>query len=217
MYRCLLACTLLLAAGCSRRVAPVAERPWATRAGATITVHPSGASFAVPPAWVKSHEEQGNHFHLRHAELDRAERGHSEWQVTLAAVANDALPFRACAAHVGGGKWSPYGSGGLQVRLYELAEPAEAIERRVGAAFAGVRSDQDVPRGLERDAGGPWRRTAVSFFRWHFDYGAIGHVDCRVRRCGERTYVFAFLYTGREAQQETVEGILASFRPGPVP
>jgi hypothetical protein len=122
------------------------SRPWSTREGKSVTLHPSGATYKVPNDWLEWHQKFGNNFHLTHAQLDAVARGAGEWDTEYASVCNATLPFDRCAAHVGDEGWGKQGVsyGDLQVRVYDLAESLEVIERAIedkGAAdvarFAG--------------------------------------------------------------------------------
>ena len=62
------------------------------------------------------------------------------------------------------------------------------------------------------DASGPWRKVALSFWLFYGDYGGTAHVEFRLRRFGDRTFVFVFMYV-IENPDKTIAGILDSFRP----
>lgn len=216
----------LVSLGCSCLPPPVVQhdpwnsgeapmnRPSAVRDGTTITLRPGGATFKVPQDWLKWHRQFGNNLHLTHKQLDAVARGGGEWDTEYASVCNAALPFDRCAAHVGEEGWGKEGVSyaDLQVRVYELAEAPEVVERRIreqGAAdvkrFSGHRPE------VKSDKDSVWRRTVLAFRLWYGDYGGTAHVDFRVRRCGGRTIVFVFMYSNYQSHAKTIQEILDSF------
>jgi hypothetical protein len=191
-----------------------ATRPWAIRDGTTITLRPSGATFKVPKDWLEWHDKFGNNFHLTHQQLDAVARGDGDWDTEYASVCNAVLPFDRCAAHVGGEGWGKQGVAwsDLQVRVYDLDEAIEDVERdmeKKGVADV-ERFSGKVPK-MERDAKGDWRRTMLSFDRWYGDYGGTAHVDFRVRRCGDHSFVFVFMYVDIKDTEDDIRCILESF------
>jgi hypothetical protein len=189
-------------------------RPSATRHGQTIRLRPHPATFRVPRDWVKWHRQFGNNFHLTHKQLDAVARGAGDWDTEYASVCNAVLPFDRCAAHVGDEGWGQQGvsCGDLQVRLYDLADSPQVVDRRIhqqGVAdiqrFSGHRPQ------VKREGKSRWRRTVLSYGRWYGDYGGTAHVDFRVRRLRVRTFVFVFMYADYQSNKAAITSILKSF------
>jgi hypothetical protein len=171
------------------------ESPSATREGTTITLTPSQLTFRIPKEWVGWYREFGNNFHLTRDELDKVENADSEWDTEYARVCNAVLPFSRCAAHIGEEGWGreSHSFGDLQVRVFDLTEPLEDVERRVDAE--GVNEVERITGkrpAPEHESKGEWKAAKLSYFRFYIDYGATAHVDFRLRRFGERTIVFVF-------------------------
>src|SRR5262249_469798 len=108
-------------------------RPSATREGRTITLKPTGASFKRPKDWAEWYEELKRNFQLTNKQLDAVAKGAGEWDTEYASVCNAVLPIDRCAAHVGGDGWGKesVSFADLQVRVYELGDTPEAIERAI--------------------------------------------------------------------------------------
>jgi hypothetical protein len=124
------------------------------------------------------------------------------------------LPFDRCAAHVGGEGWGKDGVsyGDLQVRVYDLGEPANAVEQRIEKeASTDVERFSGQKPDVKHDRAAAWNKTVFAFPRWYGDYGATAHVDFRVRRLGTRTFVFVFMYSSYDLHAKEIVGILDSF------
>jgi hypothetical protein len=159
------------------------------------------------------HLKFGNNFHLTHKQLDAVAKGAGEWDTEYASVCNAALPFDRCAAHVGGEGWGKAVSfADLQVRVYDLAEAPAAVEERIKReGVADIERFSGRLPALEGETDGPWRRTRLSYEVFYGDYGGTAHVDFRVGRCGDRTFVFVFMYADYNPKQKTIKVILDSF------
>jgi hypothetical protein len=197
-----------------------AKRPFATRQGTTITLEPSGATFEIPVAWVEWHDKFEDNLHLTRAQLDAVARGAGDWDREYASVCNAVLPFDRCSAHLGGDGWGSesVSCGDLQVRVYDLDETPETIERRIqkeGVAdvrrFSGYAPLSRLKPPSSRDLDALWRRNVLSYMCSYGDYGGVAHVDFRTRRFGERTFVVVFMYTSYQRQDQVIASILRSF------
>jgi hypothetical protein len=191
-----------------------AKRPFSTREGTTITLRPSGAKFDVPQDWVAWDKQFGNNFHLSRKELDAVARGYGEWDTEYASVVNAVLPFDRCCAHVGDEGWGrdAVAFSDLQLRIYELTEKPEALEKRIESdGIADVQRFSGKAPTIKHDLAATWRRTVLSFDRFYEDYGATANVDFRVRRFEGRTFVFVFMYTDYRSQAESIASVLESF------
>lgn len=189
--------------------------------GDTIVALGRGLQFKIPPAWVRWHEENEAHpnLHLTPAELDEVRETEGEWDHEFALVVNAILPFEQCVAHVGGEGWGPRGMSyaDLQARVYVMQQTPQEIEARARSqGAAAVSSLTGVPAALQQESGGEWRQTVLSYRRVYGDYGATALVDLRLRRFGDQTVAFAFMYTDHASHEAAIEAILDSveFRAG---
>ena len=192
---------------------PDSLRPFAIRAGTTITLHPSGASFSVPAEWVEWHNELGNNFHLTHEQIDAVTHGGGvEWDTEYAKVCNAVFPIDRCCAHLGDDGWGrdAVAYNDIQLRVYELKSSLRAVEATIDRkGTAEVERITGEPVDLKKAANGGWQRALFTFDRSYGDYGGTAHVDIRFRRFHDRTFAFVFMYT--EAQPQ-LKWILDSFR-----
>lgn len=192
-----------------------AKRPFATRKDTTITLRPSGATFRIPRAWVEWHDQFGNNLHLTRAQLDAVARGDAEWDTEYASVTNAVLPFDRCCAHVGDDGWGlrSVSFGDLQVRVYDLDDTPETVERRINAeGVADVKRFTGKAPVIKQDLKLGWRRTVLSSDRYYVDYGATANVEFRVRRLGKRICVFVLMYANAPSRPEkAIASILDSF------
>lgn len=190
------------------------QTTWASASiqGSSVTINPSQASFAVPQKWVEWNAF-GYHFHLTRPQIDAAARGHGEWDTEYASVVNAVLPFDRCAGHMGDAGWGEQGVSfaDLQMRVYDLAQPPEHVEKRIREnGFADIKRFTGKEPTLEQDLKAHWRRTKLAYNLFYGDYGGTAHVDFRVKRFGKRTLVFVFLYSDYGPQEQTITSILDS-------
>ena len=191
-----------------------AVRPSAVRDGALIKLLPSGATLKVPSDWVEWNRKFGNNFHLTHQQLDAVAMGAGDWDTEYASVCNAVLPFDGCAAHLGDDGWGEKGVSyaDLQVRVYQLDDAPETVERWIETdGKADIWRFSRASPVLERDGKSLWRRTMLSFWVSYGDYGGKANVDFRARRFGDQTFVFVFMYSDFQSQDEAITGILESF------
>lgn len=191
------------------------KRPFASRAGTTITLLPSKVSFQVPESWLEWHDQFGNNFHLARNQIDAIARGDGDWDTEFASVCNATLPFDRCSAHVGSEGWGgqSVAFSDLQVRVYELDETVEAVERRITAkGTADIKRFSGRTPAMKQTLDVPWRQTVLSFRCSYGDYGGTAHVDFRLRKLERSTCVFVFMYTNYQAQEPDVASILNSFK-----
>jgi hypothetical protein len=218
---------IVLGCGCARKAEPFSQhpvwrnnpesspRPYASRHATEIALHPSGASFRIPEEWLDWHSRFRNNIHLTAQDLEAVARGAGDWDTEYASLCNAIFPFDCCAAHVGGEGWGDQGVsfGDLQVRVYDMSEPPEGLERRFNTEGLGeLRRIAPKSGVFRREMTGEWQRTLFVFDRFYYDYGATAHVDVRLHRFDERTIVFVFMYTDHERHEGTIRTILESFR-----
>jgi hypothetical protein len=150
-------------------------------------------------------------------QLDRVGNGAGEWDDEYARVCNAIFPFDRCAAHVGEEGWGKEGVsyGDLQVRVYDLESPLEAVEEDIarkstddiGQLICGT---VQVQKGDEHG----WRQTVFSYGRFYYDYGATAYVDIRLKQVDKKTIAFVFMYTDYQQQEKVINDILHSLRTG---
>ncbi len=195
--------------------AKVESQPYSTLDGSTITLHPSGFTFDLPAAWLRSSTPKSskitidenttpadlerqlgrrNNKHLSRVQLSRIEKpDFDEWDREFGRACNAALPFDRCAAHVGSEGWGDDALrfDDLQLRVYDVPRTTSQIEDRIAQdAMAAVRTDQ-----VRRETNGSWRPIRITYDRRHFDYGATAHIDIILTSAGARTLAFVFMYT----------------------
>jgi len=190
--------------------------PYATREGATVTLHPSGLQFSVPENWLEWHLEFGNNLHLTSSELNRVGHGAGEWDDEFARVCNATFPFDRCAAHVGSSGWGEHGFsfGDVQVRVYDLQTPLAAIIENIEQLdLDELGRIIDGAIGMRQGDNDSWRRFVYWYNRFYYDYGATAYVDIRLKEFDERTIAFVFMYTDRDSRgdrEQVIADILGS-------
>jgi hypothetical protein len=143
-------------------------------------------------------------------------RKDGEWDTEYNHICNAVLPFNRCAAHIGDEGWGREGVSyaDLQVRVFDLAEPPEDIERRIdGDGATEVERITGKRPAPEHDTKTEWVAIRLAYGRFYIDYGATAHVDFRLRHLGKRTIVF--MYTDYTSQQKTIDNMLHSVTPPP--
>jgi hypothetical protein len=138
----------------------------------------------------------------------RADRMSSaEWVHVYATVAESALPFDACIAHLGQESFSePTTFTSLTVRVYALEEDLDRVMREASAgAVIGARrivceAPLSIPHGGEpfhtrSDAVGAWKRLVLDVPLWYGDYGGVARVEMRARRRPGATVVLMAFYS----------------------
>ena len=139
--------------------------------------------------------------------------GAGEWDTEYASVSNAVLPFDRCCAHLGEEGWGRQAAsyGDLQVRVYDLDDAPQNVERRVAAkGVADVERFAGKGPMVRQDLAPSWRRTVLSFDRDYGDYGGTANVDFRVRGFGKRTLVFVFMYSNCHSHEREIASVLAS-------
>ena len=211
--------------------------PFSTLEGSTITLHPSGFTFDVPAAWVRSSTPKSskitidanttfadiadlerilgrrNNKHLSRSELAKVEKpDFDEWDREFGRACNAALPFDRCAAHVGSEGWGDDALrfDDLQLRVYDLPHTTSQVEDRIAQDLSAAVKMKEV----RRETNGSWRRILVSYPRRHFDYGATAHIDIVLTSVGDRTLAFVFMYTDALKKPDSIPMILKSVRRG---
>jgi hypothetical protein len=183
--------------------------------GETITLRPSGAIFKIPADWIEWQKKYGNaNLHLERKEIDAIAEGEGEWDTEFAKVCNAVLPIDHCSAHVGEEGWGRAGVAysDLQVRVYELDDSLDAIDRRIKEkGRAAIKAFSEKEPVLLENKNADWRQTILSFDRFYEDYGATAHIDFRVQQFDKGTIAFVFMYTSFQSQNAEIESILNSF------
>jgi hypothetical protein len=184
------------------------EGRYATRQGRTIQLHPSNITFQVPQSWLEWDSEFHNNFHLTHRQLRSVRVGHGEWDSEYTSVVNASLPFKDCAAHVGGEGWGWQGVsfGDLQVRAYvtSLSEN-EVLERVKSQSFGTAQSIAEHQSGFgmghqasfaaSTEQG--WQHAKISYPLWYGDYGGTAPIDFYMRDTGHYRLVIVLIGWGR--------------------
>ena len=191
------------------------ERMGSIRRGNTINAVVYALSFEIPEAWVRWYEENEAHpnLHLTPAELDAVKETEGDWDREFALVVNAILPFDQCIAQVGNDGWGLHGISyvDLHVRPYVLKDTTEEIEERARSRGSEVvASFAATPSEPQQEQVGAWRRTLIKYSQVHTDYGATAIVDLRIRTFGNRTIVFAFMYTDHKKHDTEIDKILNS-------
>jgi hypothetical protein len=196
-----------------------AERAYATREGRMVTLRPCGACFQLPAAWVERYDSHCDNLHLSPQELKAvATGGGSRQDELVASVCNGLFAFDRCAVHAGGAGWgaASVSWNDLQLRVYDLSEPAEYLETCIDA-YAARQDGPHDPRqcSLACDRELPWRRSRICF-GWSDSGGFClvkgqSTVDIRLQRFGERTIAFVFMSGRAEQHDDAIAEILASF------
>lgn len=194
------------------------DRPFATRERTLITIHPSGASFRIPEAWVERHNRFGDNLHLSRPQLEAVARGSGEWDTEYASVSNAVLPFDRCCAHVGDDGWGVEASsfGDLQVRVYVVSEAPESIEKKImSSGLSDIERFSGKRPSVQQHLGADWRQTVLSFDRFYGDYGGKANVDFRIRRFKPFSVIIVCMYSnyrGGIDAKKNIKTILESFR-----
>lgn len=199
------------------------DRPYATREGQRVLLHPESISFQIPKDWIEWFDKFHNNIHLTREELSAVKDGAGEWDTEYGKVVNSALPFDNCAAHVGGEGWGRDSVSGndVQLRVYLTAlRPQQVLTRIHGPALATARNvasfqnlvDKQII-GIEDGRGGGWQRVVIRYPVFYGDYGGLAQVRFFVRPRKGRTLVVVFMSGKREKEeiQEQIQKILSSF------
>jgi hypothetical protein len=147
--------------------------------------------------------------------LDAVAKGDGEWDTEYASICNAVFPFDRCFAHLGNAGWGrdSVSFGGLQVRVYELSTEIPQIKKMIDReGWEEANRITGWPADLKHDATDEWHHSVFTYDLHYSDYGGTAHVDIRVRRFGERTIAFVFMYAFGERHAESIEKILKSFR-----
>ncbi|MHC5079573.1 MAG: hypothetical protein ACYTHN_11170 [Planctomycetota bacterium] len=192
------------------------EKWTASLSGNTVLVKPLGLTFELPGRFLEWFRKFRTNLHFTSEALAAVKDGAGEWDTEYGRVVNRALPFERCVAHVGTEGWGrkAVAYSDLQVRIYILSgKPAEvegAIKKMAKAEIEAITGK--APDVAEGGSAGPWRKVVFGFDRWYHDYGARAFTDFRIRGFGNRTVVFACMYTNYQSQEERIGAILKSVR-----
>jgi hypothetical protein len=141
------------------------------------------------------------------SEIRSVRTSDAEWAHLYATIAEDALPFEACVAHIGQESFtSPVTYTSLTIRIYALEEDLDRVMREASAgAIAGAGrvaceaqpgpffGQVTQPIDTRTDEVGAWKRVVVDVHVWYGDYGGIARVEMRAhRRPGATVVVMAF-------------------------
>jgi hypothetical protein len=141
------------------------------------------------------------------SEIQSARTSDAEWAHVYATIAEDALPYDACIAHMGQESFTnPVTFTSLTVRIYALEEDLERVmrEARAGAVRGAGRVACEPPNApfvarvtqpvdTRSDDLGAWKRFVVDVHVWYGDYGGVARVEMRAhRRPGATVVVMAF-------------------------
>lgn len=187
---------------------------YATRDDRTIYLHPSGVSFEIPQDWIDWNAEFHDNLHLTHQELRKVRLGAGEWDSEYGDVANSALPFEDCAAHVGGEGWGKQGVsfGDLQLRAYVTDLSSEEVLKRIsGPAFATAkRVSSDTfgePAQLHFSQEGQWQTAVVWYGLFYGDYGGWAKVEFYIRQAGRYRLVMVFMGSVDKEKREILDSL----------
>ncbi len=199
--------------------------PFATMSEKTVTLHPSNATFQIPDEVFSDSRTKAFTRYLTRAELERVKTVPApEWDHPYSRILNAALPFEACAVHVG---TEPFGAGGrtfgdLHVRVYVLDGPAAVVRDAIGRdglaearrAFAPATAQFPGPELTNPPSGTPWSLTRIAYLRHQSDFAAGVNLDFYVREFGNQTVVVAIVAmrtTRRSSWDPAVAKIIESF------
>ena len=189
---------------------------YATRQERTIYLHPSDVSFQIPQDWLYWNSEFHNNLHLTHRELAKVHFGSGEWDSEYGEVANSALPFEYCAAHVGGEGWGREGVSfaDLQLRVYFTDLSSEEILRRIsGPAVATAKKLSTGnfygPGQVQTEVGeeGPWRRAVIRYSLFYGDYGGIANVEFYLRQVSKYQLVMVFMGNVEKEKRQVLDSV----------
>jgi len=196
---------------------------YATHEGRTIYLHPSGVNFQIPEDWQSWNAEFHNNLHLTHRELTSVRFGAGEWDYEYAEIVNSALPFRYCAAHIGGEGWGREAVSfrDLQMRVYITDSSSQEIFQGIGdralATAKRMASNFGAPQVQFRtDQRGPWRRAVVQYSLWCGDYGGTANVEFYVRPVSKWQLVMVFMGSNENEKDAILNSVtipISSERP----
>jgi hypothetical protein len=144
----------------------------------------------------------------------------AEWNHVYAVIAEDALPFDACIAHIGQESFtSPVTYTSLTIRIYALEEDLERVMREASAgAVAGaariaceaspeavVTARVAQPLDPTSDSVGVWKRFVVRLRLWYGDYGGTARVEIRAHRRPGVTVVLTAFFAEDEHRSHEME------------
>jgi len=182
----------------SHEVRPDNRPRHATRTGAIITLHPLPISFRTPREWLDWERQFHSSFYLSRTALSAVEDGHGEWDTEYRAVVNSALPFRDCAAHVGGMH--------IELRAYitDLSS-AEVLARFSGPGMDKTRAlahsppKQDglvaltKPEFTDEGVEGGWHKAEIVYRLRYYDYGGVARIRVYLLPVHNHTLALVFM------------------------
>lgn len=196
-------------------------KPYATRRGRTINLHPSGATFQIPQDWMDWHNQFDHNIYLSRNDLKEAESAIGESDRTFSAIVNSVLSFDQCAVHVGSNEWSSTyvrgAGGGLQMRVYTGQVNVPEVWRRVEttglkkAAEDYARRKGSTPSVASIQQNG-WQGKKLSYELFFVDYFITDNIEFLSRQRGNQSIVIVFMYNPNDSRSERdIKRILSSF------
>lgn len=221
MRKTLIAATVFLLLAISSHAAEKeVPQVFSDRQETTITIHPGGAMFMIPDAWLTSFQSYHNNLNLTREELAKVKDGMGEWDTQYGGIANAILPFDRCAFHGGGEGWGSNGAtfGDLQMRVYVGDWSLPAISDRVSSAgLSLVKRLPNLARRSEpayqKRTAGPWQVDSLTFSMVFIDYGATAMMDYYSQKRQDSTLTLVFMYTNySDLPKQEIKHVIESLR-----
>jgi hypothetical protein len=178
---------------------------FSTSQGASVLLHPSGATLQLPIDWGAS---------LTTKELQGVKQGKGEWYTEYAEVINAALPFSACSLEAGRFLWRQGAFRTVQMRAYVLHSTLSNIEARI--ATKGLTAAKALPYPTARNAfvnkeeTPQWHKISIGYDLNYVDYGGKANIEFYVTTHENWTVVLVFMHSGTTEPDE-VRQIINSF------
>jgi hypothetical protein len=178
---------------------------FSTSRGATILLHPSGATLRLPTDWGAS---------LTRKDLQGVKQGKGEWYTEYAKVINAALPFSTCSLEAGRFLWRQNAFRTVQMRAYVLHSTLSDVEKRIATKGRAAAEALPAPTvrnpSLDKDEVDQWHRIRIAYDVSYGDYGGTANVEFYETSNDHWTVVLVFMHAG-SAEPDEIKQIVSSF------
>lgn len=185
----------------------------------TIRIHPYGASFKIPRAWLEPTPSPPIEAHSKNIflswddlnEVEGIDREPHGSDSESADVINAVLPFADCVAHVGDRGWGNYFWPDLQSRVYITSLSPEQIRLRLNSSGLRTAHEDFESVSLSSTSFEGWEKHTFDIIdapEWS-DFILGKRIDFYMKQINDRSVVFVFVHT--DPFQDETSMLLNSF------
>ncbi len=192
--------------------------PYSTLNGTTVHIHPHGASFQIPEAWLTQRplpDTNIKNLFLSWADLNEVnqiDRKPYGFDTEDAEVINAVLPFEDCVAHVGDRGWGNYLWNDLQARVYITQLTPEKIVRRLETDGLRTAQSNFEDASFEASEYKEWTKFSFQILDAPTHFMLNKRLAFFLRRENDATVLLVFLHA--DPFEEDIALLLNSFRWG---